>query len=72
MIKARSISINANLLYNIWLEIVIITIYILNHILVLRIGIILFKALYGFKLILSHIKLFGYRIYPLIYNILKL
>ena len=71
-IKSRYIIINTNLPYNLWLETIITAVYILNRTPLFRTSITPFEALYGIKLILSHIYIYSYQAYPIKYNILKL
>ena len=46
--------------------------YILNRTPTSKTSKILFKALYRFKLTISYMKIYGYKAYPLIYNISRL
>lgn len=58
-IKGWCIGISAKLPYNLWLEIVVVAVYILNRTPLFRTGITLFKALYGIKLTLLYMYIYG-------------
>ena len=58
-IKGRYIGISAKLPYNLWLEIVVAAVYILNRTPLFRTNIIPFKALYSIKLILLYIYIYS-------------
>ena len=70
--KARCISISANLPENLWPETISAAAYILNRTPTSKTGKTLFEALYGFKPTISHMKIYGCKAYPLIYNIPRL
>ena len=58
-IKGWYIGISAKLPYNLWLEIVVAAVYILNRTPLFRTNIIPFKALYSIKLILLYIYIYS-------------
>ena len=70
--KARCMRIGANLPHHLWPETVSAAAYILNRTPTSRTGTTPFEALYHSKPTLSHMKIYGCRAYPLIYNIPKL